>query len=239
MEIRKTTQLIISPWFKLLWPWMYLGIDWAYTMTQLRQLASFYVMVQILFITLAEPNPVVSKSFSLSLHALSNSNKGCVQSPSWLPGFVDYYDCLDALNVFHRAEGGKPGSQRFEFIASGAQQKSGLLPLTTPRLYSAGTCTIVAALLTDVPAKDRPIKWIPPESSDVATLDELQTAAKSIVDDCVLHRRRWPAAGWQVVGHWSGNLAVFLWETGCDMDVEIRQHDVHMYNLSRNRTSAA
>ncbi|KAI4193132.1 MAG: hypothetical protein LQ350_008458 [Teloschistes chrysophthalmus] len=154
----------------------------------------------------------------------------CVDLPTWQQTHLDPADCFRALQLFRQQESEKVQTQRFEFISPGARARTGLLPLTTPRRYSIGTCTITLALLGSVP---RPL--LPPGThtrgrwpgSDVATFEELVDAARGIYQECVTDlgrvRPSGPLAGWHTKGHVDGVLGVFVWQTGSRMDKTMRE----------------
>ena len=153
----------------------------------------------------------------------SNRIETCTFQPHWVPNIVRYSDCLGALEIFRIAERGKPGAQRFEFVAPGVPKKTTLLPLQTPRKFRHKTCTITVAMLASFP-----ISYLPPqarrkpyEPTDVATLDELRAAASDVALDCVKNPRvsSRPTVGWTPKGQvLSLGIAVSVWETDSFMD---------------------
>ena len=187
------------------------------------QLLCILTIIKVLFI-----HSVLSSPFSYtsqpSLRNLTPPNpnriRTCTSDPHWIERTVKYEDCLEALRLFRQAEGQKSGQQSFEFVAPGAQKISKLLPLFTPRIYTSKTCTVVVAMLATFPIRFLPPKaqrnWYPP--TDVATLNDLQGAAETIVEDCVLSNGRGQVVGWSPQGHFSQAIAVTVWESGSFMD---------------------
>ncbi|KAL8653371.1 MAG: hypothetical protein Q9226_003874 [Calogaya cf. arnoldii] len=148
----------------------------------------------------------------------------CNRLPYWQPNTIRHGDCIQALELFRTAEGAKPGSQSFEFLTPGAHKVSTLLPLWTPRVYSAGTCTIAVVMLAGLPPNFLPpgaiLKVWPP--IDIETLDELRNAAANIVRTCVYIGGGFPKAGWVPKGRLNGSIGVLLYETGSLMDRIVR-----------------
>ncbi|CAO1598908.1 MAG: hypothetical protein LQ349_001410 [Xanthoria aureola] len=152
--------------------------------------------------------------------------KACVASPDWVvSSHLRPSDCVQALDIFRRAESQKDDSQPSEFLARGARPASELLTLTTPRKYRFGSCTVVVAMFASIPP------WFLDESTmerrrfapnDVASLDELREAAKQIIATCVQLRERRPLVGWQEMGRLSKAIGVFVWETGSPIDRALR-----------------
>lgn len=167
---------------------------------------------------------------------------------TWQQTQIEPADCFRAIQLFHQQESQKVQTQRFEFISSGARGRTGLLPITTPRRYSVGTCTITLALLASIP---RPL--LPPgtqsrrhfPTSDVATFEELVAAAQGIYKECITVdgrlRPNGPLAGWHTKGHVEGVLGVFMWQTGSRMDVTMRDlyPNPNAMRGSANETSTA
>ncbi|KAL8780230.1 MAG: hypothetical protein Q9213_006575 [Squamulea squamosa] len=152
----------------------------------------------------------------------------CNRLPHWIPKTIRHRDCLQALELFRMAEGAKSGTQRFEFLARGAQKTSYLLPLFTPRVYNVSTCTIAIAMLASIPPR-----FLPPAArqgkvwprTDIETLDELRNATALVVRECVLYappRGIHPLAGWVPRGRLDGAIGVFVYESGSLMDRVVR-----------------
>ena len=143
----------------------------------------------------------------------------CVPKRSWIQRQVLYDHCNKALSFFRSFESNKDPRQLFEFIKNGGKQSTHLLPLTTPRLYGWESCTISVTMLQSFPADLLPYevsRTVPGPRTDAATLEELQGAAKMIVEDCV--RGNWaktlPTVGIEMKGRMYGAIAVNVWETG-------------------------
>ena len=144
----------------------------------------------------------------------------CTQLNHWVPHEVLYADCLLALDLMRRAEGAKSSTQRFEFMVPGAPKTTHLLPLLTPRKYTAKTCSITVDMLAMFH-----IRFLPPEAkrkwyspTDVATLDEVKMAAERIAERCIKDNGKTQAAGWEPVGQEDRAIGVFIWESGSWMD---------------------
>lgn len=150
--------------------------------------------------------------------------KKCNRLPSWQPHTIRHSDCTRALELFRATEGAKSGSQRFEFHTPGAHKASTLLPLSTPRVYPAGTCTIAVVMLASLPPSFLPPgvypKFWPP--IDIETLDELRNAAADVERTCVFMGGDYPRAGWVPRGRLSGSIGVLIYETGSLMDRIVR-----------------
>ncbi|KAL8680416.1 MAG: hypothetical protein Q9186_003376 [Xanthomendoza sp. 1 TL-2023] len=145
----------------------------------------------------------------------------CNRSPLWISTKIKHEDCLQALEIFRRHEGQKPGSQRFEFLAPGARKTSTLLPLTTPRMYFANTCSIALLMMRAIPPAYLP-PGVTPQSwplNEIETLDVLKNAATEVVRECVSWGQHggFPLAGWVARGQFKKGLGVFVFETGSAM----------------------
>ncbi|KAL8760135.1 MAG: hypothetical protein Q9199_000272 [Rusavskia elegans] len=166
--------------------------------------------------------------------------KACIASPDWVvSSHIHPSDCLEALDIFRRAESQKDGSQRFEFLARGAHPASELLTMTTPRKYHFRSCTVAVAMFASIPpwflepTMERR-RFAP---NDIASLDELREAAKQIVATCVQFRGRRPLVGWQEMGRLSKAIGVFVWETRSPIDGALRPWNDLMLPRVGNETA--
>lgn len=177
----------------------------------------------VLFQTAHATPPGFSPQPPISNTTTRNRIETCTFQPNWVPNIVRYEDCVVALEIFRIAEATKSGTQRFEFVARNAPQTTTLLPLQTPRKYRHMTCTVAVAMLSTFPTS-----YIPPHEkrqvfrpTDVATLNELQAAARNVVMDCVRNPRvrSRPTVGWTPQGQVLNlGIAVAIWETGSLID---------------------
>ena len=168
-----------------------------------------------------KPNPSPT-SWSNGLDAPTNPQgmERCNRLPYWQPKTIRHADCIHALEIFRTVEGGKSGSQRFEFLIPGAQKVSTLLPLLTPRVYAAKTCAIAVVMLAGLPPN-----YLPPGAYprvwppvDIETLDELRNAADDVVRTCVHLVGEFPRTGWTLRGRLNRSIGVLIYETGSLMD---------------------
>lgn len=174
----------------------------------------FALMLLLLEYTHATP-------LTLTNHNLTASNRivTCTDNPRWIPSHAIPFpqNCYEALESMRRIEGNKRANQRFEFLTRDARQTTRLLPLRTPRMYRARTCTIAVTMLSSYPPWDLPpgprIGSFP--ISEIATLAELMEAAKAVVTSCVEEKGHggWSAEGWLKLG-----IAVTVWQSGSPID---------------------
>lgn len=186
-----------------------------------------YVLSLISFFSFIHGIPLVS-STTPTIHSLTASNRmvTCTDSRRWIPRGDTFNprDCRDALGVMYRTEGNKRADQRFEFLQTGTPQKTRFLPLWTPRIYSAGTCTIAITMLSSYKPWDLPPgeRTGPFPVSETATLGELTEGAKVVVNHCVEGNDSNEQAGWDAEGWSSLGIAVTVWQTGSPMDRLVR-----------------
>lgn len=200
------------------------------------------VLILIPLITIIRTVCATSLALSSNLKPLAMSDnvdtpstpqnmKKCNRLPSWQPHTIRHSDCTRALELFRATEGAKSGSQRFEFHTPGAHKASTLLPLSTPRVYPAGTCTIAVVMLASLPPSFLPPgvypKVWPP--IDIESLDELRNAAADVERTCVYMGGDYPRAGWVPRGRLSGSIGVLIYETGSLMDRIVRNE--HRLNV--------
>ncbi|KAL9020071.1 MAG: hypothetical protein Q9185_002685 [Variospora sp. 1 TL-2023] len=111
---------------------------------------------------------------------------------------MDAADCAAAIEKMGRSDGARYGGRQFEFVGRSGVRKTPLPPMHTPRRYTAGTCTVVIAMLNIFPEADLPD---PPKnplgSSDVTTFHDLYLAADSVLHHCVAWLQQ---AGYQQEG---------------------------------------
>ncbi len=215
-----------------------------------RQLQHLHVMAQLLIIVgLSHASPLGPESnlnptiWPNSLDAPPNPQgmKRCNRLPYWQPNTIKHTDCIHALELFRTAEGAKSGSQRFEFLIPGAQKVSTLLPLSTPRVYYAGTCTIAVVMLAALPPN-----YLPPGAYprlwppiDIETLDELRNAAADVERTCVQLGGEYPKTGWTPRGRLNGSIGVLIYETGSLMDRIVRNERSLSLDAATNQTLQA
>ena len=203
-------------------------------MANLVQLQYFLIIFPLLFVHAIRATPAGPP-------ARLPSVKPCVASPDWVvSSHLNPSHCIEALELFRRAEILKDGSQRLEFFAPGGHPASRLLARTTPRKYSFSSCTIGIAMFASVPP------WLLPPTierrrfapTDVASFDELYEAARQIVTTCVQYRGRKPLAGWQEMGRLGRAIGVFVWESGSPIDRIFRPWNGPLLHGIGNETAA-
>ena len=188
------------------------------TYTQLLAIVGLVLFQTALAIPL-----VLSPESSIGNTTTRNRIETCTFQPHWVPNIVRYNDCLAAIDLFRSAESSKSSFQRFEFLARGARRMTMLSPFETPRKYRHRTCTVGVVMMSAFP-----VPFIPPQAkrkiyqpSDVATLNELQDAAREVAMDCVHNPKVMsrPTVGWKPQGQLlSLGIAVTIWESGSFMD---------------------
>ncbi|KAL8661981.1 MAG: hypothetical protein Q9202_005107 [Teloschistes flavicans] len=204
--------------------------------------------IHILLIHIISAHPATSDPASGLTLPTRPPWSGCVDQQTWQQTHIDLTHCLEALELFRQTEFQKVQTQNFEFISPGARGRTGLLPISTPRRYTVGTCTITVALLGSIPRPLLPAgthsrSRFPP--TDVATFEELRAAGRGIYDECItdagMLKPSGSSAGWQTKGHVSGALGVFMWQTGSRMDKTIKDlyPDWKVGSGSTNDTSTA
>ncbi|KAL8801013.1 MAG: hypothetical protein Q9182_004757 [Xanthomendoza sp. 2 TL-2023] len=151
----------------------------------------------------------------------------CNRSSLWISTKIQHEDCLAALELFRRQEGQKRGTQRFEFLSPGARKTSPLLPLATPRMYFAKTCSVAILMMRAIPPAFLPPGMTPQSSwpmNEVETLDVLKNAAAEVVRECVSWGKAggFPLAGWVARGQLGKGLGVFVFQTGSEMYKMVR-----------------
>ncbi|KAI4242446.1 MAG: hypothetical protein L6R40_004000 [Gallowayella cf. fulva] len=119
-------------------------------------------------------------------------------------------DCLYAIEKLFNLEVVHYRSHNFEFTASPGRQSTKLPRMRTPRRYTHDSCTLVVALLGEVPSSHLPE---PPKRSlkfsDISTFEDLYRAAGRIQTHCVAWVHQ---AGYLDLGTF-GSLGVFLMAT--------------------------
>ncbi len=156
----------------------------------------------------------------------SNRMVTCTASTRWVPSHVIPFsqDCHEALDQMRRVEGNKRSDQRFEFLAPDRQQRTRLLPLRTPRVYSAKSCTVAVTMLSSYKPWDLPpeTRRGPYPNSEIATLEELMQGARAVVASCVDGKGQagWSGEGWSNLG-----IAVAVFESGSQIDRLVKAQD--------------
>ena len=190
-------------------------------MVQIKRGIHLLVIVECLTIGSIFATPF-TPSLQPSLYNISSLEhvSACTRSSQWVQTTIKPEDCIEALELFRRAEGQKSDQQRFEFLAPGAKQQTHLLPLQTPRKYYYRSCTVALVMMvtfriSNLPPNARRKTYL---RTEVDTLGDLKLAASEIVGQCVNVNG---IGGWKAMGRLDQALGVFLWESGSSMDVNL------------------
>ena len=144
---------------------------------------------------------------------LTASPAQCMASPHWVGSGIYHQDCLEAIAFFHRALTQKDLDQIFEFRSHNAPPHYGLPSIVTPSKYIYGSCAIVIATLSSIPAA-----YLPPGAdrspyppSDVETFIVIQSAILRVESVCVKYTPPLGGGGWLPVGQKNQALGLFIW----------------------------
>lgn len=141
----------------------------------------------------------------------------CTNTFDWTGRVYNSNDCLDALHRLHDTDLKIYRTRELEFLAPGAEPRSNLPAIRTPRRHTVGSCTLVIAMLSTFPPLSLPgqvIRRRPYASTDISRFSYLWSVA-SWLDDTCIHKGK--MLGWVATGR-NFDVGVFAWATASDMN---------------------
>lgn len=149
-----------------------------------------------------------------------SSNAQCVPSPFWVDQGIFRDDCEEALAFFDRHEAYKNPYQLYEFSNRGTAKHYDYPNAHSPRKYVYGTCAIVIATLSSIPAVILPpaaAELAPYPPSDIETFAFIRDAIVDINSACTRYGHGF-FGGWLAAGRKNKALGIFIWSPSSFMN---------------------
>ena len=169
---------------------------------------------------------------SYSLMRPDENHPMCTRDYDWTGAMYDPNDCLSAVERLEKTDLKFFKSTELEFLAPGATRRSSLPTIRTPRKYTVGSCTLVIAMLSTLPAWSLPgqrQRRQPYAPSDTSKFSYLRSVSSWVDETCLEGALM---LGWCATGE-NYDIGVFIWGTASTMNKEIiTSSNSHHTNVS-------
>ncbi len=145
----------------------------------------------------------------------------CSNLEEWRRPNFNPLDCLAASERFIWSDYSHFGLTRFEFLNRGTPRSTRLSRKIAPRRYSIGSCSVIIAMLWNIPDQP-PLPPLPgnPQGpfikTDVLSFQEVFEAVRRICITCV----EMEYLGWELVGQ-DHSVGVFVMARGSELEINI------------------